>query len=421
VSNPFAIRRIRLQSGERAALLVSVQTGVPLPGPTLYTLQRLRTKHLAVNSIEAHLRAVMILELIFRKQKICLLSRARAGEVLMLNEIDSIVATCKSPLEKIVAQCTKSEQATRKAPINIDSLRLSPKSSKDKLISSHRDRVAYIRDYVDDVAERMMDAQAQDSDTFLRLEVARSKTYRAFSARIPSRRKSSERKALNDGQIAELWDILDPDNSKNPFSVGFVRHRNYLLVQWLVLLGLRRGELLGIRLEDICWQTKTLRVERRQDSISDPRLKEPCAKTIGGEIPLSDELLALTHEYLTDPRLRPKFALDSHTILFVSIRGAPLSNTGLDNIFKTIRGSSDSFPADLNSHLCRHTTNFILSRGFDEQGVSSHDEAARRRSLMRWTSNSKMPDHYNQRRIAEKASESAKKAQISDFANRVKK
>jgi integrase len=421
VSNPFTIRRTRLHSGERNALLVDVATGIPLPDPTLYMLQRLRTKNLAVNSIEAHLRAIMILELILRARKICLAERASQGKSLSLAEIELIVATCKSPLSKIVAQFGKVEETSHKTTIHIDSLRLPLKNSKEESISSYRDRITYIRNYLDDFAERMMDVRAENSDTFLRLETARSRMYKAFTTRIPSRREKAIRTALNSEQISTLWNILEPTSSLNPFSMEFVRHRNFLMVQWFVLLGLRRGELLGIRIEDICWQTKTVRIERRQDSPSDPRIKEACAKTTGGEIPLSDELLASTHEYLTNPSLRPKYATGGHTILFISMRGVPLSNTGLNNIFEGLRGGCNIFPVDFNAQLCRHTTNDILSRGFDEQGVSSHDEAARRRSLMRWTPNSKMPDHYNQRRIAEKASESSKKAQVSDFAGRVKK
>jgi integrase len=43
--------------------------------------------------------------------------------------------------------------------------------------------------------------------------------------------------------------VIEPDHPENPFE-SKVRFRNYLILGLLLDLGIRRGELLGIRIED---------------------------------------------------------------------------------------------------------------------------------------------------------------------------
>lgn len=400
--------------------LVDSGSGVPLVEPSLYVLKALRSRHLAVNTIEAHLRAIMVLELVFRLMNIDLHKRLKSNELLQLHEIEEIVDTCKQKLELVLnlLEIRERERLGRGA----NSLKLYqqlPKVSKLGAVSSYRDRVAYIRDYINERALRSLYSLDRDTEQYLRLETARVHTFEMFDSRVPARPKQKEQNiSLSESQIGALWCLTDPTSDQNPFRDEFVRFRNSLLMQWLILLGLRRGELLGIRLEDIDWQRAVVKVLRRQDSMVDTRKSPAKAKTNEGEIPLSDDLLAATYEFIFAPNLRAFQAKGDSPFLFLARGGGALTNSALQHIFRKVRQSCPALPAKLSSQMCRHTCNYILSVGFERDGVLDTDEAQRRRVLMRWSPTSTMPDHYNKRRVKEKANQSSLKVQIEQYAKR---
>lgn len=421
--NPLAVRRFRLQSGERMVALVDTATGTPLIEPNLYALKSLRSKALAVNTIEAHLRAIMMLELLLQLRNIDLGARLRAGKLLHLFEVESIVDNCKENISRIVELLNlKNIGSKSKKIISLSPFKALPPISNSSAVSSYRDRVAYIRDYINDRALRALVLFERNDEQYLRLEAARVQTFDMFDARVPSRRKpADELKSLSEKQIHQLWKVIDPCSDENPFKDEFVRYRNSLLIQWFILLGLRRGEFLGIRVKDINWQEKTVKVVRRQDTKEEKRSLEPSAKTYPGDVPISDDLLTATHEYLTEENLRPSQANDDDVFLFVARGGGALTFSGLQHIFRTIREKNPELPRKLSPQLCRHTCNYILSIGFDKEGVTATEEAQRRRVLMRWSPTSEMPDYYNRRRIKEKAHTSARRAQIEQYAKRQRK
>jgi integrase len=420
MQNPLSIRRFQLQSGERMATLVDNATGIPLLDPNLYALKSLRSKALAVNTIEAHLRAIMLLELLFILRDIDLSARLRVGSVLHLFEVESIVDNCKEQISRILELLALKDIGSKSKKVSaLSPFKALPPISTSQAVSSYRDRVAYIRDYINDRALRALTLFERDDEKYLRLEAARVQTFNMFDARIPARRKPEDNlKSLTEKQIYQLWQIVEPWSDENPFRDKFVRYRNALLIQWFILLGLRRGELLGVRIEDINWQQKTVSVVRRQDSKKEKRALSADAKTYPGDVPISDDLLTATHEYLTEESLRPSQAKDDDIFLFVPRGGGALTFSGLHHVFRKIRETYPELPKKLSPQICRHTCNYILSVGFDKEGVTPAEEAQRRRVLMRWSPTSVMPDHYNRRRIKEKADASARKAQIEQYAKR---
>ncbi|WP_305823852.1 tyrosine-type recombinase/integrase [Massilia brevitalea] len=373
-----------------------------------------------MNTIEAHLRAIMVLELACRILDIDLTARLKSSKLLLLFEVERIVDLCKQRLERILPLLEVKEVALRGRNVKIMKLyQKLPTVPKRDAITSYRDRVAYIRDYVNERALRALYSLDRDNERYLRLETARVHTFEMFDARVPARPKPKEQStSLSESQINDLWRITDPLANENPFRVEFVRYRNSLLMQWLILLGLRRGELLGIRLEDIDWQRAVVRVLRRQDSKVDKRRRPAKAKTIEGEIPLSRDLMAATYEYIVSPNLRKSQTQDDMPFLFLARGGGALTDSALQHIFRKIRESCPALPKKLSSQMCRHTCNYILSLGFEREGVLDTDEAQRRRVLMRWSAISTMPDHYNKRRIKEKAHQSSLKAQNEQYAKR---
>ncbi len=59
-----------------------------------------------------------------------------------------------------------------------------------------------------------------------------------------------------------LKHLIDPRSPRNPWKDERIRIRNQLMVVWLYGLGLRRGELLAIKVGDVKFQENTVLVPR---------------------------------------------------------------------------------------------------------------------------------------------------------------
>jgi integrase len=113
---------------------------------------------------------------------------------------------------------------------------------------------------------------------------------------VHASRSAQQREGLPPQLVEVIQDITQPDHPDNPWDDLRCRYRNSLIVDWLLYLGLRRGELLGIRIPDINFQQETVTVYRRADDPSDPRFHQPKAKTLGRVIPISRGLLDRTND-----------------------------------------------------------------------------------------------------------------------------
>lgn len=97
----YAVRTIILATGERLPVLMDITSGEPLFEPTVYSVSKLRSGNLASNSIEAALRAVMVLYVFLELRHIDLNERLRKGEVLGLGEIEELVRLCRLPMKQL--------------------------------------------------------------------------------------------------------------------------------------------------------------------------------------------------------------------------------------------------------------------------------------------------------------------------------
>ncbi|KNH05209.1 putative site specific recombinase [Candidatus Burkholderia brachyanthoides] len=184
-----------------------------------------------------------------------------------------------------------------------------------------------------------------------------------------------------------------------------------LIVRWFMGLGIRRGELLGLKITDLNFRSNEAFVARRADDPSDPRANQPNAKTVRPPVAhdMSDDLARQTKAYVL--RERRQFAkARSHPFLFVANGGAPLSLRGLNKIFDVLRKRHPEF-TDLFPHLIRHTTNFNFSKIADEQGMDPEKEKKTRSQLFGWSETSKTAETYTRREIERKAREASLRLQ----------
>jgi integrase len=143
------------------------------------------------------------------------------------------------------------------------------------------------------------------------------------------------------------------------------RLRNWLMFETALELGVRRGELLKLRLDSLPRGADDgIRILRRPDDPHDSRAKEPAVKTAERVIPASRDLLRTLQVYLTSPPPLGRVSGRS-PYLFVTRSGSPVSIDTADDIIVAIGRASGVAP--LSWHRLRHTWAERMAEVFSEQ------------------------------------------------------
>jgi integrase len=112
----------------------------------------------------------------------------------------------------------------------------------------------------------------------------------ALMPRSTRRNSADAREGLFEDVVEQLKEYLNPLSPNNPWKSEHMRYRNCLIFYWFLYLGIRRGELLEIRIRHIDFRKSQVFIERRADDDKDPRAKQPNAKTNDRVLSLSETL-----------------------------------------------------------------------------------------------------------------------------------
>ncbi len=395
-------------NGERLPMLIG-SDGVPLFEPTLFALTELRARNRAANTISNSLRGILVFYLFLDLNGIDLKRRLTEGCVLTMGEIEDLVRLCRLPIDEIVSQSTEVESISIAETVaSLEKHRQRPATVMVKEIvpAFAATRLRCIRDYLKWLLADRSFRFGADSDLRSSLEAAGEFLVGALDARLPtgdSRGHLSQREGLDTDSVTELLRVVDPGCPDNPWHEEHSRFRNELLILWLYYLGLRRGELLGVRVSDIDFRKGSAIVARRADDPNDPRKNQPNVKTKAREIPLSQLLQDETHAYIIKYRSALP-AARKHGFLFVaSDTGAPLSISSFAKIFNVLRAKCPGLPRKLFAHLLRHTWNDRFSEEMDRQNVGDETEKKTRSYLMGWSETSGTAATYTRRHVRQKA------------------
>ncbi|WP_372364860.1 tyrosine-type recombinase/integrase [Candidatus Uabimicrobium sp. HlEnr_7] len=125
---------------------------------------------------------------------------------------------------------------------------------------------------------------------------------------------------------------------KHQYSSGFIRKRDYALLSTLLMLGLRREELLSLKLLDITFSEMKLKVRAQTSKSKKDRL-----------LPIPQRLKDILLEYIAE---RDK--LDKSTLyLFTSYNSdSRFTNSGLKRLLKRIQTKTGIY---IHTHKFRHT------------------------------------------------------------------
>ena len=354
-------------------------TGSPVHDPTVYALAELRNRHRAANTIANALAALAVFHQFLDQQNVDLLGRLEDGKLLELGEIEGLVQTCR--------------------------INFSGRKDSTPIVTSQvcATRLRTIRKYVEWLVKgKLLAGDYPHAELLQRIS---GLTVDTINARIPPGSEPIDpREGLAPEAVQLASELFDPTSPRSPWKSEHARVRNRLVWNILYHLGVRRSELLGIRIPHIDLRKGTLSILRQADAHDDPRRRQPNTKTLARELDISEVLQRELSEYILHYRRRLKNAR-SHDILIVSEAGDPLSISALNKVFTVVRSKSPDLPRSLTPHVLRHTWNDRFSEEVDGRKIDPELEKKARSFQMGWKPTSQSAAVYTRRFVRRKAQE----------------
>lgn len=204
-----------------------------------------------------------------------------------------------------------------------------------------------------------------------------------------------------------------------------VCYRNYALAMVLYILGVRIGEALNLKVEDIQQRGNKYfaYIRHNTDDKQDSRIYQPKLKTNSRALQLTAKLKLILDTYIMHHRSAIKGAAHC-PFLFISHRSSkgkanPLSISAAEKVFREF---STVMGFKVSPHMLRHTWNDRYSEAIDQKIVkkeTTQEKAeADRCQLMGWAKGSDMNLIYSARYDTERAMRFALTMQDSDFEHK---
>ena len=218
--------------------------------------------------------------------------------------------------------------------------------------------------------------------------------------------------------FAKLMQTVKDDSPDNPYKNSGVRKRNAAMFDLLNATGMRSGEILALYVRDVDYLAGTVSVVRRHDNPIDQRKRQPVAKTLERNIPISLSLAQRLRDYVMDVRSTIPGA-NKGPFLFLThksgkYQGKPLTDSTFRNrILGPVTTANPELFDEVCRHGFRHNYNYHLSKKIDAHNlraktdptikpISEKEELETRMLLNGWESKESALN-YNSRHIQELA------------------
>lgn len=386
------IKSFKAENGERFCQLYSSDEPWPLFYPTAFILRsiRLKTTH---DTQKVYLEAIKRLCEWEVEKKIDLEVRFQRHEFLRPHEIDELARYLNA------ARRGKPGEAISESKGNT--------------------YVAYVSQYLQWLADEVI-TDTNSPEVRIMIETQRRRLKDKLIPKTGSKSAKNQEtleKYLPEKareQLQALWgdpfvDIFRPADRGS-------RLRTVVMLRILYETGMRRGELLSLKLKHLLESTggagARLVIERNHDDEYDTRINQPVAKTQGRTVPITAALERQLIEYIAEYRADvPSVGFDDEDFIFVTHRGRrgqgePLS---ISNFDLSVAGLKKLLPAlgTLRPHLLRHDWNYRFSKIAKELGkvekLSAQKARELREILMGWIEGSEMSLRYNRRQLQEES------------------
>ena len=360
------LRTCHFPSGERFPVLLN-GNGIPMPLPTRYVVNKLRDSD-QVATIQNKLRAIRFLYQWAAEYTppIDLEQRLRTGEFLTTEHLLSFKEWVRS----------------RKS-INVVQMRTQVLPGDKGAVSNNT-----VNTYIDAVCGFVIwahETQGGVPERELKRHFLKWRSNKLTAT--PARALF----ALTAEQQKRLLLHIHPRSATNPFHQP-IRLRNYLIVCVLLYCGVRRGELLKLRVSDVqtrAVDTGYLTVVRRPDDPDDPRPHAPNVKTRGRRLYISDELRGLLVAYLRQRKSKQPY-------LFVDPdNGSPLNGGAITVMMERIRNTDSNLAAaEMTAHTLRRSFEENLTPVLEESGLPPDIQASIRNYVSGWSERSQQAAVY---------------------------
>lgn len=356
----MAVVMVEHETGERLPMIVDLD-GLPEPFPCEWLLSR---RGSSTNTLVRNARELDIMFNWVWEREIDFLARIRSNQIFTEAEL-------KGSLVERLRHSIKSATALQAGATGLVVQRPEPVAAE-----TFNQRLMTVKAFFDFSFAVELGALSNDDPMWLRIQGHREHVSevlgRAFVAEVGS--STTLVSDLNDSELERFTAII---SYRNPNAYGVnehVRFRNYICAMIMLRYGLRMGELLSLRVEDIVMgRISEIRVVRRPDDPKDPRKPRPKVKRLARQLPIDEPNFAKElSEYIDLHREAMMEAgdADDHDYLIVSDEGAPLHPNTLGQYFRILRGRHPTdLPENLTAHMLRHTFSTRVERHLREQGV----------------------------------------------------
>lgn len=398
----FLIRTVLCADGERLPTLIDSESGLPVFDATRWVLTSLRSQNLASATIEQALRSLIPFYVILRSHGIDLPKRMDAGRLLDPSELEALADAAKRsiiaiPKDQLNRQATE-DTPKIKQPTNVERLRAPVKRpSPEKFVSASTSaiRLGYIRSFI----KWRVNLAILSSNAQRRLELIEilKITDEELKNKTPSPKGRISKDHINRLKRRTKFELPEANKSSaaSHSKKAFIESRDNLILRLLYTLGIRRSELLGLKIKDFNGYMQEVSILRRPDDIDDPRLSEPNTKTRERLLPINSETYKNFKDHLP---LRQLVVKGKHEFLIASCNGRPLSKTALNKIFRNLNSEGKITP-----HMLRHAYCESLAEELYKNGHSENEILTYLRRLCGWSDNSNTPKRYLTRFINEQA------------------
>ena len=367
-------------TGEQIPIILDYD-GLPIPAPNEYLLSR---RDRSTNTLIRNARELSLLYDWLYREQINLREKLTAPVSFNYAQINSVL---------------------------IEQLRQNREQSKAVSPITFNQRLTTVRQFINWYMSVLISQLPYSSNKFKSLNERKNIFNEWLSISFMSSPPSKKhlKKGLSNEESNFLMNILDPTSMHSFGTNEAIKYRNFISVGLMIYCGLRPGELLSLRVDDITiGAISSVDIVRRNPDISDTRKPRPQIKRNGRLLPIENpDLVKCLDKYIVDLRdlLEEKSEFESE-YLILSDEGVPLSQASITQFFHLLRRKYSKYlPDNLSAKSLRHTFSSRMEITMRESGLS---EQQRREALaqLRGDSSLSSQDVY----IAQAVEESARAA-----------
>jgi integrase len=405
----------QIVNGARRKLLV--QDCIPVYYPNLYITMGHSGR--ALETTKKYLEHLVVLEQFLSFSSIDLISR--------LEQRPHSQYLTDSELSRFVSDAGFSKETLA---MKYAGMHLHPTAYKSVGKVHAQQRIEAGRDYLDFLYDKLGDHSTRSEA----VDDLKKRINRKIKAARPAWKKTriDEMKGLTSQERARLLEILHPDSPINPFADPAIRLRNYIILLLGLDMGLRRSEMLLIKISDIHWHNHQLSVVNLEDESLDPRKVAPQFKTHERMLEMTDDLYDAIKEYESKYRHRkPRSGASRatrHPFLLVAHKrneGGPLTIKAVDGVLPRIREIAPEL-AHVHPHILRHDAVYTMLESMREElaAFTPEDRTTQVQKVLTWmfgwSPGSDMPGLYGAKFWKEEADKAIQKRAERFKANRLK-